>query len=64
MATGILASNPFVVEYEQADSNAAADENIPTFYIGHHESKRPLPATNFVLQQAQDVGVLKLLALP
>ncbi|RAL67086.1 hypothetical protein DID88_007866 [Monilinia fructigena] len=35
---------------------ATADEDIPTFYIGHHQSKRPLPVTDFVLRQAQDVG--------
>lgn len=57
MATGTLASNPFVGEHADADSDMAADEDIPTFYIGQHESKRPLPVTDFVLRQAQDVGV-------
>jgi protein arginine N-methyltransferase 5 len=33
------------------------DDYTPMFYIGHHESKRPLPVTDFVLRQAQDVGV-------
>lgn len=33
------------------------DDYTPTFYVGHHESKRPLPVTEFVLRQAQDVGV-------
>jgi protein arginine N-methyltransferase 5 len=33
------------------------EDYMPTFYIGHHESKRPLPVTDFVLRQAQDVGV-------
>ncbi|KAE8453517.1 hypothetical protein EG329_010378 [Mollisiaceae sp. DMI_Dod_QoI] len=32
------------------------DDFTPTFYIGHHESKRPLPVSDFVLRQAQDVG--------
>lgn len=59
MATGTLAWDPFVGEHADADANSetAADENPPTFYIGHHESKRPLPVTDFVLQQAMDVGV-------
>ncbi|TVY49663.1 Protein arginine N-methyltransferase [Lachnellula occidentalis] len=32
------------------------EDSLPTFYIGHHESKRPLPVTEFVLRQAQDAG--------
>lgn len=32
-------------------------EYTPTFYVGHHELKRPLPVTDFVLRLAQDVGV-------
>jgi len=39
------------------DSLSPVDDFTPTFYIGHHESKRPLPVTDFVLRQAQDVGV-------
>jgi protein arginine N-methyltransferase 5 len=35
----------------------SADDFIPTFYVGHHESKRALPVTDFVLRQAQDIGV-------
>jgi protein arginine N-methyltransferase 5 len=33
------------------------DDFMPTFYVGHHESNRPLPVTDFALRQAQDVGV-------
>jgi len=39
------------------DSPSPVDDFTPTFYVGHHESKRPLPVTDFVLRQAQDVGV-------
>ncbi|KAH8601327.1 PRMT5 arginine-N-methyltransferase-domain-containing protein [Bisporella sp. PMI_857] len=39
-----------------AESSSPADEYIPTFYIGHHESKRPLPVTDFALRLAQDFG--------
>ncbi|RDW72084.1 hypothetical protein BP5796_08118 [Coleophoma crateriformis] len=44
---------------EQQNSAAMADnpdDFTPTFYVGHHESRRPLPVTDFVLRQAQDVG--------
>lgn len=44
------------VATEELDSPSAVQEFTPTFYIGHHESKRPLPVTEFVLRQAQDVG--------
>lgn len=33
------------------------DDFMPTFYVGHHESRRPLPIVDSVLRQAQDVGV-------
>lgn len=36
--------------------SSPTDDFTPTFYVGHHESKRPLPVTDFVLRQAQDVG--------
>lgn len=39
------------------DPASPLDDYTPMFYIGHHESKRPLPVTDFVLRQAQDVGV-------
>jgi type II protein arginine methyltransferase len=39
------------------DPPSPVDDFTPTFYVGHHESKRPLPVTDFVLRQAQDVGV-------
>ncbi|TAQ89351.1 hypothetical protein B7494_g2318 [Chlorociboria aeruginascens] len=32
------------------------EEITPIFYVGHHESARPLPVTDLVLRQAQDVG--------
>jgi len=49
----------------RAEAEGGADEEqpsptdgyIPTFYVGHHESQRPLPITDFVLRQAQEVGV-------
>jgi protein arginine N-methyltransferase 5 len=36
---------------------APMDDFIPTFYVGHHETKRALPVTDSVLRQAQDIGV-------
>lgn len=33
------------------------DDYMPTFYVGHHESKRALPVTDHVLRQANDHGV-------
>lgn len=50
----MTASLPLAAE---ADASSPLEEFIPTFYIGHHESKRPLPVTDFVLRQAQDAGV-------
>jgi len=41
----------------EVDASLLLEEFTPTFYVGHHESKRPLPVTDFVLRQAQDVGV-------
>ncbi|KAG9228141.1 PRMT5 arginine-N-methyltransferase-domain-containing protein [Amylocarpus encephaloides] len=38
------------------ESPSLAEDFTPTFYIGHHESNRSLPVTDFVLRQAQDVG--------
>ncbi|KUJ23139.1 Skb1 methyltransferase [Mollisia scopiformis] len=40
----------------EADPESPVDDYMPTFFIGHHESKRPLPVTDKVLRQAQDVG--------
>jgi protein arginine N-methyltransferase 5 len=51
---------PFVADHDPA---SPIDDFTPTFYIGHHESKRPLPVTDFVLRQAQDVGVRNPLSL-
>jgi protein arginine N-methyltransferase 5 len=45
------------------DPPSPIDDFAPTFYVGHHESKRPLPVTDFVLRQAQDVGVRTPLSL-
>jgi protein arginine N-methyltransferase 5 len=39
------------------------DDYLPTFYVGHHESRRPLPIVNSVLRQAQDVGVSEILSV-
>lgn len=39
------------------EASSPVDDYMPTFYVGHHESKRPLPITGSVLRQAQDVGV-------
>ncbi|PBP25742.1 protein arginine N-methyltransferase HSL7 [Diplocarpon rosae] len=44
------------VASEADQTSSLADDYTPTFYVGHHESKRPLPVTDFVLRQAQDVG--------
>jgi protein arginine N-methyltransferase 5 len=41
----------------EAEPSSPIDDFVPTFYVGHHESKRPLPVTDFVLRQAQDIGV-------
>lgn len=44
----------------EIETSSPVDDYTPTFYVGHHESKRPLPVTDFVLRQAQDVGVSKI----
>lgn len=41
----------------EPEPSSPTEDYTPTFYVGHHESKRPLPVTDFVLRQAQDVGV-------
>ena len=46
----------------EADASAPVDHFTPVFYVGHHETKRPLPVTEYVLRQAQDVGVRSLLS--
>ncbi|KAF2495809.1 protein arginine N-methyltransferase HSL7 [Lophium mytilinum] len=38
------------------DSPDSQDETMPMFYVAHHETKRPLPVTEQVLQQARDCG--------
>lgn len=42
---------------EADKSSLPLEDFLPTFYVGHHESRRPLPVTDHVLRQAQDVGV-------
>ncbi|KAG0651580.1 Type II arginine N-methyltransferase [Hyphodiscus hymeniophilus] len=39
----------------EAESSLTEDF-VPTFYVGHHDSKRPLPVTESALRQAQDLG--------
>ncbi len=39
------------------DSVASADEFMPIFYVGQHESKRCQPVSARVLRQAQDCDV-------
>ncbi|CAG8975197.1 hypothetical protein HYALB_00004258 [Hymenoscyphus albidus] len=39
-----------------SEESPTMEDFTPTFYIGHHESKRPVPVTDMVLRQAQDVG--------
>jgi protein arginine N-methyltransferase 5 len=41
----------------EGESTSPVDDFTPLFYVGHHEAKRPLPVTDFVLRQAQDIGV-------
>lgn len=38
-------------------------EDMPIFYVGHHETRRSHPVTDLLLQQAQDFGV-RIFALP
>ncbi|KAL1599469.1 hypothetical protein SLS60_007272 [Paraconiothyrium brasiliense] len=39
-----------------ADSNYSMEETRPMFYIGEHETKRPLPVTAELVHHAQDLG--------
>jgi len=39
------------------DEFSPPTDYTPNFYVGHHETKRPLPVTDLVLRLAQDVGV-------
>ncbi len=41
----------------ESPTSVTGDDYMPTFYIGQHESKRPLPVTDEVLRQAQDCAV-------
>ena len=40
-----------------ADSTYSMEETRPVFYIGEHETKRPLPVTTEFVQHAHDLGV-------
>jgi protein arginine N-methyltransferase 5 len=40
-----------------AEGEPSTDDFVPIFYVGHHESERAQPVTDFVLRQAQDIGV-------
>ncbi len=51
-----------VLSSEAEPTSPIVDDYTPNFYVGHHESKRPLPVTDDVLRQAQDVGVCSLLS--
>jgi hypothetical protein len=42
-------------------SEQQVEEMMPAFYVGQHESKRSLPITAGVLQQAHDCNVYGLL---
>jgi protein arginine N-methyltransferase 5 len=33
------------------------EDYVPIFYVGHHESQRPLPISGLMLRQAQNAGV-------
>ena len=37
---------------------------MPTFYVGQHESRRALPVTDHVLQQAHDCNASDFLDIP
>lgn len=39
------------------DSPRAMGEVLPMFYVGEHETKRPLPVSTELVQHAQDLGV-------
>jgi hypothetical protein len=54
LATMSTSQHPLVTE---VDSSSPVEDFMPTFYVGHHESKRQIPVTEFVLRRAQDVGV-------
>ncbi len=46
------------------DSLASADDYVPVFFVGQHESKRVLPVSADVLRQAQDCNVGDIPSLP
>lgn len=40
-----------------AESTYSMEDARPVFYIGEHETKRPLPVTTELVQHAHDLGV-------
>lgn len=56
----VMASEVPQAASESADTSRFEDY-LPIFYVGHHESKRALPVSDFALRQAQDVGVRRVL---
>lgn len=40
-----------------AMESPASMEDLPIFYVGHHETRRSHPVTELLLHQAQDLGV-------
>lgn len=39
------------------DSPASTGEVLPMFYVGEHETKRPLPVSAELVHHAHDLGV-------
>lgn len=39
------------------DPPSVADDTLPIFYVGQHETQRVVPVTSQVLRQAQDCNV-------
>jgi protein arginine N-methyltransferase 5 len=39
------------------DEGSNFGDSMPVFYVGHHESKRPLPVSEELMQHAYDLGV-------
>jgi hypothetical protein len=52
----LMASPQLSGEYIPSDT-VPSDDFMSIFYVGHHESRRPLPISDSVLRRAQDVGV-------
>ncbi|CCU82644.1 protein arginine N-methyltransferase HSL7 [Blumeria hordei DH14] len=41
---------------QEVEPSLPLNDYTPTFYIGHHESRRTLPVVDLALREAQDVG--------